>query len=498
MINNTNIEILQIAESVAKDKGLSRDIIITSMERAIESAGRKKYGQKHNIKAEINHNTGAIRLYKLFDIVENPEDLYTEISLKDAKQRYRDDVQIGEVITQELPPIDLGRVASHNAKQVIVQELKNAEKAKEYEDFKDRIGEVLIGIVKRIEFGNVIVDLGRTEAVINKPNLLKTDNYRINDRIKSYIKDIKRDNINPQIQLSRTDDMMVVKLFEIEVPEIEEKMIEVRAVARDPGSRAKIAVFSKESGLDAVGSCIGMKGSRVKAVMNELNGEKIDVINWDPSLAKYTINSLAPAKIEKVIIDEESHKIEVIVSEDQLSIAIGRQGQNVRLASKLIGWNIDILSDNEESKRKLESFKNITENLIASLDLDETLAQLLATEGFSSIEEIANIEIEELASIEGIEESMAIELIEKANVKYNEKLNQIIESLEKLGVEQELLDITIDINPEDLIKLAEYGIKTLEDLGDMTVKEFKNVVINKIYRDEEIEELINLANSSKK
>jgi N utilization substance protein A len=371
------------------------------------------------------------------------------------------------------------------------------EKEKEYEDFQDRIGEVLTGIVKRIEFGNVIVDLGRTEAVIKKDQLLKTDNYRINDRIKSYIKDVKRDNINPQIQLSRTDNMMVAKLFEIEVPEIEERIIEIKAVVRDPGSRAKIAVFSRESGLDAVGSCIGIKGSRVKAVINELNGEKIDVINWDQNLAKYTVNSLAPAKIDKVVIDEESHKIEVIVPEDQLSIAIGRQGQNVRLASKLIGWSIDILTDSQESKRKLDFFKKVTETLIADLEIDETLAQLLAAEGFASIEEIANMEAQDLSSIEGINEEVAIELIERANAIYNNKISKILESLEALGVEQDLLDTMSEMNPEDLLKLAEYGIKTLEDLGEMTVKEFKNVVSNNIYNDHEIESLIDSARNLK-
>jgi N utilization substance protein A len=493
----SNIEILQIAESVAKDKGLPRDVIISSMERAIESAGRKKYGQEHNIKAEINHNTGIVRLYRIFDVVEVVENTYNQISLKDAKQRYREDIKINDIITQELPPIDLGRVASQNAKQVIIQELRNAEKEKEYEDFQDRIGEVLTGIVKRIEFGNVIVDLGRTEAVIKKDQLLKTDNYRINDRIKSYIKDVKRDNINPQIQLSRTDNMMVAKLFEIEVPEIEERIIEIKAVVRDPGSRAKIAVFSRESGLDAVGSCIGIKGSRVKAVINELNGEKIDVINWDQNLAKYTVNSLAPAKIDKVVIDEESHKIEVIVPEDQLSIAIGRQGQNVRLASKLIGWSIDILTDSQESKRKLDFFKKVTETLIADLEIDETLAQLLAAEGFASIEEIANMEAQDLSSIEGINEEVAIELIERANAIYNNKISKILESLEALGVEQDLLDTMSEMNPEDLLKLAEYGIKTLEDLGEMTVKEFKNVVSNNIYNDHEIESLIDSARNLK-
>jgi N utilization substance protein A len=495
-MSNINIEILQIAEAVAKEKGLSRDIIISSMERAIESAGRKKYGQENNIKAEINQSNGSVRLYRIFDVVDVPQNIYTEISLKDAQQRYKEDIEIGELIIQELPPIDLGRVASQNAKQVIIHEIRSAEKEKEYEDFKGRIGEVITGVVKRIEFGNVIVDLGRTEAIIKKDHLLKTDSYRINDRIKSYIKDIKRDNINPQIQLSRTDDMMVAKLFEIEVPEIEEKIIEIKGVVRDPGSRAKIAVFSKESGLDALGSCIGIKGSRVKAVINELNGEKIDVVNWDANLAKYAINSLAPAKIDKVIIDEESHKIEVIVQEDQLSMAIGRQGQNVRLASKLLGWNIDILTDSEESKRKLEIFKRTTGILVGELGLDETLAQLLAAEGFTSIEEIANIELSELLSIEGIEEDIAIDIIERANESYNSKVNKIIDSLENLGVEQDLIDMMANLNPEDILRLAEYGVKTLEDLGEMSVREFKNITSNKIYSDQEIKELIDAARQS--
>ena len=490
-MSNTDVEIIQIAESIAKEKGLARESIISSMEQAIEGAAKKKYGYQNAIKAKINLNNGSIQLYKLFQVVENPEDTYREINLEDA-QKFKQDAQMGDSLLQELPSLDIARVYAQAAKQVMIQTIREAEQDKEYKEFKDRVGDILTGAVKRIEFGHVIVEVGRTEAMVVKDQLLRTDNFRINDRVKAYIKDVKRDNLAAQIQLSRTDNMFLAKLLEIEVPEIEEKTVQIMGIARDPGSRAKVAVFAKETGVDAVGACIGARGSRVKAVSNELNGEKIDLIQWEEDLAKYAINALAPASIEKVIIDESLHKIEVVVSEDQISLAIGKQGQNVRLASKVLGWDIDLITTTEESKRSLTLFNKVTQEFMNDLELDEILAQLLVAEGYGSIEEIANTSPEILSSIEGIDQQIAETLIERASAQYSKKIEFIIAQLEALGVEQSLID-SLELSPDDLLKLANYGVKTLEDLEEVTLNEFKQIISNNVYTDEEIIELINKA-----
>jgi N utilization substance protein A len=491
MISIGNAEILQIVEAVSREKSIGRDTIITAMEQAIQTAGRKKYGIDHNIKAEISRKTGEVKLYRLFEVVETPEDYFTQISLKDAIER-DENLKLGEFVYELLPPIDLGRVAAQTAKQVIVQRIRDAEREKQYEDFKDRVGEILSGVVKRVEFGNVIVDLGRTEALMKRDQSIKQETFKPGDRIKAYVQDVVKDTKGPQILLSRADDRMLAKLFELEVPEIYEGTIEIRAVARDPGSKAKMIVFSNDSSIDPVGSCVGMRGSRVKAVTSELAGERIDIIAWHRDPAQLIINALAPAEIAKVVIDEDKHRVEVILPVEQLSIAIGRRGQNVRLAARLTGWNIDVLTEDQASKRRVDEFNASSELFIQALDVDEVLAQLLTVEGFTSVEQIASADISVLKSIEGFDEDLANELKTRAIRYVDNKNNAIITQLEELGVEQALIDM-LDVGPEHLLKLAQYGIKTVEDLGEVSVEEFKALVPDGNMDDAGIRNLIHSA-----
>lgn len=494
MLNVGNSEILQIADAVAREKGIARDIIIESMEQAISSAGRRKYGQEHNIKAEINRKTGEVRLYRLLEVVENVVDFLTQIDLHDAKQR-DPEVELGGFIYDLLPPIDLGRVAAQTAKQVIVHEVKKAEREKQYEDFKNRVGEIINGVVKRVEFGGVVVDLGRAEAIMRRDQSIRNESFKVGDRIKAYVKDVVKDTKGPQIILSRTDEQMLVKLFELEVPEVYDGNIEVKAVARDPGSKAKIAVFSRDSGMDAVGSCVGMRGARVKNITEELSGERVDVIAWSKDLPQFVINALAPAEISKVVIDEERKRVEVILPTEQLSIAIGRRGQNVRLASKLVGWSIDVMTEDQASKRRADEFNSATELFMSTLDVEEVIAQLLTVEGFNTVEQIASIDLSVLSSIEGFDESIATELKSRAERFVEEKNSDIVSKLEELGVEQELLD-AIDVSPESLLRLAEYGVKTIEDLGELSVEEFKSLVPDTTMSAAAINDLIKAARNA--
>lgn len=486
-----NPEILQIVEAVSREKGIPRENLILAMEQAVQMAGRRKYGHEHNIKAEINRKNGDIKLFRILEVVEEPENYLTEISLKDAKEK-KIDASIGDEIAEPLPPIDLGRVAAQSAKQVIVQLVSAAEREKQYQDFKDRKNEILNGIVKRVEFGNVIVDLGRAEAMIKKDQLIKGENFKINDRIKAYVQDVRLELKGPQIFLSRTDDRMLAKLFELEVPEIYDNVIEVKAIARDPGSKAKIAVYAADSSIDPVGSCVGMRGNRVKAVTNELAGEKIDVVLWNKNIAQFAINAMTPAEISKVVIDEDKRRVEIVVPTEQLSIAIGRRGQNVRLASKLTGWNIDVMTEDQESKRRNDEFNSTTELFTKALDVEEVIAQLLSVEGFATVEQVAMADINTLTSIEGFDEELATELKNRAINYVNNQNEEIVEKLEQLGVEQELIDI-LDLQPEYILKLAEYGVKTIEDLGEMTVSEFKALVPSSSLTEHDIKLLIETA-----
>ncbi|AJQ51960.1 MAG: transcription termination factor NusA [Rickettsia conorii subsp. raoultii] len=494
MSNIGNVEIVQIIDSVAREKGISKEILIATVEQAVQAAGRKKYGNEYNIRAQINRKTGEINLLRILKIVEDVEDYLTQISLEEALIK-NSEAKIGDEIYEYLPPIDHARVSAQAAKQVITQRVIEAEREKQYHDFKDRKGEIINGIVKRIEYGDVIVDLSSAEAIIKKDQLIKGENFRPNDRIKAYVQDVRQETKGPQIFLSRVDNQMLVKLFKLEVPEILEAIIQIKSVARDPGSKAKIAVFASDSSIDPVGSCVGIRGNRVKAVTNELNGEKIDIVLWSNDLAQFIVNALAPLaprEITKILIDEDRHKVEVVVSQENQSIAIGRRGQNVRLASQLTGWNIDIMTEEQESKRRNEEFLTSTELFMEALDVEEVIGQLLSVTGFNSVEQIASSEISTLTRIEGFEAELAVEIKNRAINYVDLKNEKIIKKLEDLGVEQELIDI-LELSLELILKFAEYGIKTIEDLGEMSVNEFKNLAPNSNITDENIKLLIKTA-----
>src|SRR5690348_9358216 len=396
-------ELLQVADTVARDKGIDRDEVLQAMEQAIQKAGRSKYGQEYDIRAEIDRKNGEIRLMRFREVADPVENEATQIPVAEAK-RLNPEAEIGDFITDPLPPIDFGRIAAQTAKQVIVQKVRDAERQRQYNEFKDRTGEIVNGLVKRVEFGNVVVDLGRAEAMLRRDELLPRESFRQGERVRSFVYDVRQEPRGPQIFLSRTHPQFMAKLFAQEVPEIYDGIIEVKAVARDPGSRAKIAVISRDSSIDPVGACVGMRGSRVQAVVGELQGEKIDIIPWSPSAASFIVNALQPAEVAKVVLDEDAERIEVVVPDDQLSLAIGRRGQNVRLASQLTGWDIDILTEQEESERRQKEFVERSALFMEALDVDEMVGQVLASEGFTSVEEVAYVDSGEISSIDGFDE----------------------------------------------------------------------------------------------
>ena len=376
-------ELVQIADAVAREKGIDKASVLEAIEESISVAARRKYGHEHKIEAKINPKSGETRLYKVIDVVEDDavEDEVTQIGLTEAKKRDAS-LEVGSAITEELPPIDFGRIAAQSAKQVIVQKVRDAEREVQFEEFKDKVGEIVSGSVKRVEYGNVIVDFGRTEAVIRREQLIPREAFRPGDRIRAYIQDVRREKAGPQIFLSRVSPEFMAKLFAQEVPEIYDGVVEIKSVARDPGSRAKIAVYSNDSSVKAQLACVGVRGSRVQAVVGELQGEKIDIIEWSPDTATFVVNALSSAEVSKVVIDEDNHRIEVVVPDDQLSLAIGRRGQNVRLASQLIGWSIDILTDDEESGRRAEEFNRLSEMFVEALNVEDVIAHLLVSGRF--------------------------------------------------------------------------------------------------------------------
>src|SRR5512134_800548 len=433
-VSANRLELLQIADAVAREKAIDRQVVIMAMEDAIQKAAKSRYGSENEIKAEVDPKTGEIRLSRLLEVVEDVTLEATQISLEEARRR-NPAAQVGDFIAEPLPPLDFGRVAAQNAKQVIVQKVREAERERQFDEYKDRVGEIVNGIVKRVEYGNVIVDLGRAEAIVRRDETLPRENFRYGDRIRAYVYDVRREQRGPQIFLSRTHPEFMARLFGQEVPEIYDGVVEVVALARDPGSRAKIAVRSKESSIDPVRACVGMRGSRVQAVVNELQGEKIDIIPWSPDAATFIVNALAPAEVSKVVLDEESERIEVVVPDDQLSLAIGRRGQNVRLASMLSGWNIDILTEDEESQRRQAEFQNRTKVFMEALDVDEVVGQLLASEGFGSVEELAVVDEKEIAGIEGFDADTARELQERAKEYLAQQEAELDDKLKELGVE---------------------------------------------------------------
>ena len=456
-------ELLQVADAVAREKSIDREQVLEAMEQAIQKAGRSKYGQEHDIRAVIDRKSGEISLARYIEVVDEVENEVTQLTLDQAHHR-KSDVEVGEFIVDPLPPIDFGRIAAQTAKQVIVQKVREAERERQYEEYKDRGGEVVNGLVKRIEFGNVTVDLGRAEAVLRREELLPRESFRRGDRVRAYIYDVRREMRGPQIFMSRAHPEFMTKLFAQEVPEIYDGIIDIKAVARDPGSRAKIAVLSHDSSIDPVGACVGMRGSRVQAVVAELQGEKIDIIPWSMDTATFVVNGLAPAEVAKVVLDEDAGKIEVVVPDEQLSLAIGRRGQNVRLASMLTGWEIDILTEEEESDRRQRERRDLSERFMAALDVDDVLAHLLVTEGFSSVDEVAYVPLEDLASIEGFEEDIAQELQARARDFLDAESLRLAEQRRALGVEDELAAID-GLNAAMLVTLGEREIKTLEDFA---------------------------------
>src|SRR5205809_7298252 len=412
-VSANRLELLQIADAVAREKSIDRRIVITAMEDAIAKAARSRYGSETEVHAEIDAKTGELRLARHMAVVDTVENSSNQISLEDARKRHPA-AQIGDTIADTLPPLEYGRIAAQSAKQVIVQKVREAERDRQYDEYKDRIGEIVNGVVKRVEYGNVIVDLGRGEGIIRRDEMIPRETFRPGDRVRAYLFDVRREARGPQIFLSRSHPQFMAKLFAQEVPEIYDGIVEVKAVARDPGSRAKIGVISRDSSIDPVGACVGMRGSRVQAVVGELQGETIDIIPWSPDIATFVVNALAPAEVSKVVIDEERERIEVVVPDQQLSLAIGRRGQNVRLASQLTGWDIDILTEQEESERRQAEFENRTRMFMDALNVDEVVGQLLASEGFASIEDLALVEEKEVAGIEGFDEDTARELQTRA------------------------------------------------------------------------------------
>ena len=461
-------ELLTVADTVARDKGIDRDEVLEAMEQAIQRAGRSKYGHEHDIRAHIDRNTGEITLARYIEVMADDAEIeneHTQQPISRAKRK-KADAEVGEFIVDPLPPIDFGRIAAQTAKQVIVQKVREAERKRQFEEYKNRIGEVVNGIVKRIEFGNVVVDLGRGEALLRRDETIPREHFNNGDRVRAIIMDVREEQRGPQIFLSRTHPDFMVKLFAQEVPEIYDGVIEIMAAARDPGSRAKIAVMSNDSSIDPVGPCIGMRGSRVQAVVGELQGEKIDIIQHSVDPATFIVNALAPAEVVKVVLDEEKNTIEVVVPDDQLSLAIGRRGQNVRLASQLSGWNIDILTEAEESERRQSEFQARTQLIIDALDVDDVIAHLLVTEGFTSIEEVAFVPLDDLATIEGFDEDVAEELRARARGYLERRDEELNEKRRDLGVADDLFEIE-GMNAEMAVALGEQGVKTRDDLADL-------------------------------
>ncbi len=470
-------ELLHIAETVARDKGIDKEDVLYAIEQSIQKAARIKYGIEYDIRVNIDRKNGAIHLARYIEVVEAEENIEEEakqITLKQAVSSHPD-IKIGEFIIDSLPELDFGRIAAQTTRQVMVQKVREAERMHQFEEFKDRVGEIVNGTVKRSEGGNVIVELGKAEALLKRDELIPREMIRTNERVRALLFDVRAENRGPQLFLSRSHPQFMAKLFAQEVPEIYDGIIEIKSVARDPGSRAKMAVLSKDSGIDPVGACVGMRGARVQAVVNELQGEKVDIIQWSNDPATLVVNALAPAEVTKVVLDEEKNSIEVVVPDDQLSLAIGRRGQNVRLASQLCGWHIDILTENEESERRQGELKSRSQLFIDALDVDEVIAHLLVGEGFTSVEEVALVPVEEIEEIEGFDTDVANELQKRASAWLDKKNAEYEDQLKDLGIAPEVTAISV-FTPEMLVKLGQADVKTLDDIGDLSADEMIEIV----------------------
>ncbi len=476
MLQLVGPELLQTADNVAREKGIERDEVIDAMEQAIQKAGRTKYGHEHDIRATVNRRTGDVALARYREVVAGPENIENEVTQLplEAARRFKPDAQVGEFLIDELPLVDFGRISAQTGKQVIVQKVREAERQRQYKEFIGRVGEIVNGLVKRQEFGNLIVDLGRAEAILRRDEVQPREHFRRNERVRAYIYDVREEARGPQIFLSRTRPEFLAKLFAQEVPEIYDGIIEIKAVARDPGSRAKIGVVSYDPSIDPVGACVGMRGSRVQAVVAELQGEKIDIIPWSEDPATFVVNALAPAEVAKVVIDEDDHRIDVVVPDDQLSLAIGRRGQNVRLASMLTGWSIDILTEAEESERRQEEMRQRSQMFIDALDVDDVIAHLLVGEGFGSVEDIVLVPLEELVSIEGFDEDIAEELRRRAQDFLDREAERLAARRAELGVEDSVAQFE-GLTPTMVVALGEAGVKTLDDLADLSSDELRYI-----------------------
>ena len=481
-------ELLLVADAVAREKQIERDDVLEAMEQAIQKAGRAKYGHEKDIRATIDRKTGDVRLSRWTEIVETVENEETQIPVAISK-KFAPEKEVGDFIVDPLPPIDFGRIAAQTAKQVIVQRVREYERSKQYNEFKDRVGEIINGVVKRTEYGNLMVDLGRAEALLRRDECIPRENLRNGDRVRAFIYDVREEQRGPQIFLSRTHPGFLAKLFAQEVPEIYDGIIEIKAVSRDPGSRAKMAVISRDQSIDPVGACVGMRGSRVQAVVAELQGEKIDIIPWSPNVATFVVNALAPAEVSKVVMDEEAGRVEVVVPDSQLSLAIGRRGQNVRLASQLTRWDIDILTEAEESERRQEEFRRKTGLFVEALDVDDVIAGLLVAEGFETIEDLSMTPLDEIASIEGFDETVAAELQRRAEASLAKQAGELEEKRIALGVTNEIAAIEA-LSAKDLIALGEKGVKTLDDLADLAGDELVEIVGAEALSEEAANEII--------
>lgn len=481
-------ELLLVADAVAREKMIDRDEVLEAMEQAIQKAGRAKYGHEKDIRATIDRRTGEVRLSRWTEAVETVENEDTQIPLHIAR-KFKPDIQLGEHLIDPLPPIDFGRIAAQTAKQVIVQRVREYERKRQYDEFKDRVGEIVNGTVKRTEYGNLMVEIGSAEALLRRDELIPRETFRNSDRVRAYIYDVRDEPRGPQIFLSRTHPAFLAKLFAQEVPEIYDGIIEIKAVARDPGSRAKMAVISKDASIDPVGACVGMRGSRVQAVVAELQGEKIDIIPWSPQAATFVVNALAPAEVSKVVMDEDAGRVEVVVPDEQLSLAIGRRGQNVRLASQLTRWDIDILTEAEESERRQEEFRRRTALFVEALDVDDVIAGLLVTEGFDTIEELAYAEPDELVGIEGFDESVVEELQRRAEGFLVRREEELDAKRKELGVTDEIVALEAFTN-QMLVTLGEKGVKTLDDLADLAGDELVEILGEEAIDEETANEII--------
>ena len=470
-------EIILVADTVAREKNIDKEDVFTAMEVAIQKAGRSKYGFEHDIRANIDRKTGAISLARYREVVEGPENVeneVTQLTLEDAKM-YDANAKVGDFIIDQLPPIDFGRIAAQTAKQVIVQKVRDAERNKQFEEYKEKIGTIVNGTIKRIEFGNVILDIGKTEAILRRDEIIPREKFKNGDRVRAYVLDVRRENKGPQVFLSRTCPEFMAKLFTSEVPEIYDGLVEIMGVARDPGSKAKIAVRAKDSSIDPVGACVGLRGIRVQAVVTELQGEKIDIVPYSADKAQFIVSALSPAEVSKVVLDEENNRIEVVVAEDQFSIAIGRRGQNVKLASQLVGSDIDILTEEQERERRANENRIRSERFVSALDVDEMIAHVLISEGFSTVDEIAMVDLSELSSIDGFDEDLATELQNRAKAFVQKRNEEFAEKSKSLGVDDSLKTIS-GLDQDMILSLAEHGVKTLDDLADLAADELIEIL----------------------